>query len=41
MVAERLIGFPRNAYKSQSPALTFRIEATTLFLQRITLQQRI
>lgn len=41
MVAERLIGFPRNAYKSQGPAVTFRIEATTLFLTRTTLQQKI
>ena len=41
MVAARLIGVPRNEYKSQGPAVTFRIEATTLFLPRITLQQKI
>jgi hypothetical protein len=41
MVAEHLIGGARNEYKSQGRAVTFRIEATTLFLPRITLQQKI
>jgi len=41
MVAAHLIGVPRNEYKSQGPAVTFRIEATTVLLPRITLQQKI